>query len=491
VDWPKIIRTTPETRDAIWRDVKRGRLASLGGGLYTTKTSEEPSAIVRRHIFDVLGLVVPGAVVSDRSAVNSPVVGDDVFVVHARPRPITVAGITIRPRKGAGPLESDIELPQGIWMASTERALVENMRESHARGDNQRRTLGRTGVEEWLARLWEVRGADGVNRLRDAAKEIAPVLGLEREAAEIDKLIGASFGTNDAQLQSRALRARRENVDERRVALFSDFAHALTGVGLPQRRAADNGVRSTLPFFEAYFSNYIEGTEFRVEEAAEIVFEGNMPIDRPQDAHDILGTYVIVSDYEDMSRVPSTAEALMDLLRSRHGILMEARPDKSPGKFKRSNNRAGMTEFVDWHFVEGTLDEAFAIYQQLVNAPALARAAFIHLVTAEVHPFADGNGRIARIMMNAELVAAGEQRIIIPTVYRGNYLSALRAATHSGRFDALIKVLDFAQRYTAEVDFSTYELAVDELRETNAFRDASDEEEGMRLVLPSRVASTR
>jgi fido (protein-threonine AMPylation protein) len=30
---------------------------------------------------------------------------------------------------------------------------------------------------------------------------------------------------------------------------------------------------------------------------------------------------------------------------------------------------------------------------------------------SEVHPFADGNGRIARIMMNAELVAAGEERI--------------------------------------------------------------------------------
>ena len=30
---------------------------------------------------------------------------------------------------------------------------------------------------------------------------------------------------------------------------------------------------------------------------------------------------------------------------------------------------------------------------------------------AEVHPFADGNRRTARIMMNAELAAAGEERI--------------------------------------------------------------------------------
>jgi Fic family protein len=46
-------------------------------------------------------------------------------------------------------------------------------------------------------------------------------------------------------------------------------------------------------------------------------------------------------------------------------------------------------------------------------------------LVAEVHPFADGNGRVARIMMNAELVAARESRIIVPTVFRNNYLMAL------------------------------------------------------------------
>ena len=31
-------------------------------------------------------------------------------------------------------------------------------------------------------------------------------------------------------------------------------------------------------------------------------------------------------------------------------------------------------------------------------------------LVAEVHPFADGNGRVARVMMNAELIAGGQQR---------------------------------------------------------------------------------
>lgn len=65
----------------------------------------------------------------------------------------------------------------------------------------------------------------------------------------------------------------------------------------------------------------------------------------------------------------------------------------------------------------------------------------------KVHPFADGNGRIARVMMNAELVRPGEVRMVVPTVYRLTYLSALRVATRTGNDAALIATLSFAQRW--------------------------------------------
>jgi len=69
-----------------------------------------------------------------------------------------------------------------------------------------------------------------------------------------------------------------------------------------------------------------------------------------------------------------------------------------------------------------------------------------------VNPFADGNGRVARLMMNSELVARAEVRITIPTVYR-NYLAALRGVTHTRNFAGLAATLDFARRYTARSDF--------------------------------------
>jgi hypothetical protein len=88
-------------------------------------------------------------------------------------------------------------------------------------------------------------------------------------------------------------------------------------------------------------------------------------------------------------------------------------------------------------------------------------------------------------MMNAELVTAGEVRIVIPTVYRLNYLVALKAATHTGNDAALIAALSFARRWTARVDFTDRERAEADLERTNAVRDAREAEDaGVRLRLP-------
>ena len=308
---------------------------------------------------------------------------------------------------------------------------------------------------------------------------------MEREVAQLDTLIGALLGTRHSRLDSSVGRARSRGrpYDPDRMELFHRLHQALRNHPPSFRPSPprDPVGRATLAFFEAYFSNFVEGIEFLVDEAVRIVFEGEIPQHRPADAHDVAGTWRIVSNLQEMSRTPGDFAELTRVLRDRHREIMGGRPEMLPGQFKVAPNRAGQTSIVAPDLVPGTLERGFSLCRSLESP--FARATYMMFLVSEVHPFADGNGRIARVMMNAELVAGGEERIIIPTVFRDNYLAALRALTRTGNPDPLIRVLDYAQRWTVAVDWTSIRETQRELEVCNAFLN-SDEAEGLRLRMP-------
>jgi hypothetical protein len=240
-----------------------------------------------------------------------------------------------------------------------------------------------------------------------------------------------------------------------------------------------------LAFYEAYFSNLIEGTEFGVDEARRIAVDGVVPAARPQDAHDIAATYRLASDPVEAARVPASGDEFVSILKARHEILMAARDDKRPGELKEVANFAGGYQFVEPALVEGTLVEGFAAIEPL-HSPIARATAMMALVT-ECHPFDDGNGRIARLAANAELAVAGEVRLMIPNVYRNNYLAALNGfSNRAGHGESLVAVLEFAQRWTAAVDWTSYEGAHETLLDANAYVDAGlADSTGVRLTMPS------
>lgn len=80
----------------------------------------------------------------------------------------------------------------------------------------------------------------------------------------------------------------------------------------------------------------------------------------------------------------------------------------------------------------------------------------------------------SRVMVNAELIAEGQQRIIIPAVYRGDYLGALRALSRKNRADVLPKMLDRAQLFTSRIDFTDRGAARQALEKADAFREPSE-----------------
>lgn len=93
---------------------------------------------------------------------------------------------------------------------------------------------------------------------------------------------------------------------------------------------------------------------------------------------------------------------------------------------------------------------------------------------SEVHPFNDGNGRISRIMMNAELTAANMPKIIIPTVCRIDYIDALKRLTQNREPATIIRAMERVRLFSSSLDGSDYDTLREYLEQCNAFRDEQE-----------------
>lgn len=484
---PEVFVSTAAMSATVSRAVAAGKVRRLGSRLYTTNRTEDAASLVRRHLWEVAAGFFPGGLVADRTALeHQPAPDGSVFLVASRGGNVALPGITLRARRGPGPLPDDFNLRDDLYCMSTARALIENMRPTRARS-GAARTFKRTEIETWLERFLRNSGKERLNALRDQIKTLAPKLKMEKEAQELDAMIGALLGTRHARLSAPVAKARARGVsfDPKRLALFDKLHDAMRQFPPEPARLWHPTGREAInqAFFEAYFSNFIEGTEFAVEEARAIVFDGVIPANRPADAHDVLGTFRLVSNPEEMKRLPKNPDVFLELLRQRHRTIMEGRAEKAPGEFKQRPNQVGSFIFVRPDDVTGTLIEGFRIYQRL--AEPLHRAIFMMFLVSEVHPFSDGNGRVARVMMNAELAAAQQVRVLIPIVYRSNYISALRALSANAWPEPIIKTLAFAQRYVAAVPWNNMEHARTVLTRTNAFvRPEEGDDKGIRLLIP-------
>ena len=105
-----------------------------------------------------------------------------------------------------------------------------------------------------------------------------------------------------------------------------------------------------------------------------------------------------------------------------------------------------------------------------LNDP-IARAMYMMFLISEVHPFDDGNGRIARIMMNAELVHTSASKIIIPTVFRDDYMLALRRLSRQRDPSVFIQTMDRASAYSHWLDPENWDGMHGQLENTNAFKE--------------------
>lgn len=466
----------PNVSRVLTKKVRAGELRTVAPRIYTTNMLDRLENIVRRNLMDILAYRYPKAVISHRSAKEMrPTSTGDFFLTNSTTRKVTdLPGVTLNFVKGPEASPRDIPF-MGLHISGEYRYMLENMQVSRKSGDESR-VLPPSAIESRLEQILLTGGEGRLNMYRDELRSVAEELGMETEFTKINAIISALLSTHDAKvLTSPSAKALAAGLpfDAERVGLFEVLYDAIRDryFVIRNNRNYDEESFRLFSFFESYFSNYIEGTEFDVEEAKAIVDSGIPLPRRNEDSHDILGTFKILSNRQEMMRTPTSPEELCAILSHRHSVLLEGRPLMNPGIFKQKNNRAGQTEFVDHKLVKGTLSQGFKYYAALTDP--FAKAIFMMFMISEVHPFNDGNGRVSRIMMNAELVRADQSRIIVPTVFREDYILSLRKLTRHKDPMAYVNVMTKLHQFSDNLYGSDFTELKEYLSACNAYEEPS------------------
>lgn len=499
--WPHGVRTVFFDDDdgvpsaaTLRRAAADGQLRRLAPRLYTADTASDPAEVVAHNLWRILGRMIPDAVIVDRSAAADGKVIDGVLYIATDQRVTSLrlpgVEVRVRPHQASRDTTDDLPWPNGLHMSRPARVLVDNLVPTRGRGQRASRTLSLAELEDWVARKASFMDRTRVLRLRDEAIELANQMDAADRVQEIralfERLEGRAPAAPDGgELLSAVAQGRAW--DERRVEMFIDLATGLAVHDDPDvpRHLPAGSYNLELPFFESYFSNYIEGTVFLVDEARLIIETQQPPASRPADGHDILGTYRCVAETVGRRAVSEDPRETLTFLRERHASILEGRPELGPGEWKRTNNRVDSYHFVAPHLVEGTLLKGLELAP---SVPAgFCRALYMMMLVAEVHPFADGNGRVARVMMNAELSAVDQARIIIPTVFRNEYLGGVKrtSATQAQNLSSLVRVMSFAWRWTAAMPWEDRAAVEGQMVATNALSEPDDAAfGGIKLRLP-------
>jgi Fic family protein len=197
-----------------------------------------------------------------------------------------------------------------------------------------------------------------------------------------------------------------------------------------------------------YHSNAIEGSTLTLRDT-QLVIEGlTPPGGKPlREVYEARNHDRALRLIEARADSPSDAAALERELLEVHAIVLADIDPAHAGRFRAEGVLIAGTRFIPpgpHRF--GALVPVLLARAAAAALPPVARAAELHYNLVAVHPFADGNGRTARLMMNRLLLASGYPLTVIDVAQRARYLAALDSANAGDAAPLLGLIIDAVER---------------------------------------------
>lgn len=132
------------------------------------------------------------------------------------------------------------------------------------------------------------------------------------------------------------------------------------------------------------------------------------------------------------------------VVKNLHRLILKTIDDENAGVYRQENVLiSGASHRPPQHFlIKEQMEQLIDNYNnQWQNLHPIHRAALLHGEFVKIHPFVDGNGRTARLIMNLELMRCGYPPAIIKAEIRSSYYDALDLAHITGDYSTFIELV--------------------------------------------------
>jgi Fic family protein len=182
----------------------------------------------------------------------------------------------------------------------------------------------------------------------------------------------------------------------------------------------------------AYSSNALEGNSLTETETKIVIEDGITIGGKP--VRDHLEALGHSEAYDLLFRLAKNQDVTEANIKELHRLFYYRIDAKQAGKYRKQRVIITGTDFIPPgpERLPALMESFIArLPETRAKSHPVEFAAIIHRDLVTIHPFIDGNGRAARLLMNLALLQAGYPVAIIPPILRREYLDTLNR-THNG-----------------------------------------------------------
>ena len=206
-----------------------------------------------------------------------------------------------------------------------------------------------------------------------------------------------------------------------------------------------------------YTSNAIEGNTLTRQQTALVVEKGITVGGKSLIEHLEAKNHAIAFDHIKKISGQSSKKISEKEILSIHGLLLKGIDDAQAGRYRTVAVRIAGSRVVlpNPAKVPQLMSNFINDMQRNVKMHPVALAAQAHYQLVTIHPFADGNGRTGRLLMNRILMAHGYPPAIIRTRDRMAYIKSLEKAQLGGAMDDYEKIIAKAVERSLDIYLET------------------------------------